>query len=115
MGHDSLGTVQLFLQFAEAEVGEAESRAQKSEAVAVSDRPSCQSFRQMDVCRQRFGRGCTHTVWGSVGGTGDPRDKGQPELWQGRLEHSEAASSLMYPFLEVEDSLASPWRLFRSR
>ena len=43
------------LEFAEAEVQEGQSSAQKSEALVVSGLLSCQGFWQMDVRCQRFG------------------------------------------------------------
>ena len=49
LGRESLGAGQLFLEFAEAEIGKDESGAQKSEALVVSDRPSCRGFGRMDV------------------------------------------------------------------
>ena len=47
--HESLNTVQPFLGFVEAEVWWSESSVQRSEALVMSDRPSCRGFGRMDV------------------------------------------------------------------
>ena len=54
LSDESLGAIQLFLEFAEAEVWRTEGSAWKSEVFVVSSLPSCRGLKRMNVWEQRL-------------------------------------------------------------
>ena len=66
LGPESLGTVQLLLEFAEADVWESESGAQKSEAFVLLNLLCRRGFKRVSVEGQAAG--CSRTSRRSVGG-----------------------------------------------